>query len=366
MRVGLDYLPAATHFPGVGRYARELVRAVERLDAPPELTLIELGRPERIVPEASLGLTDRPGLRRVVGRLPQRAIDFGERLGFGPERRLGPVDVFQRTRPGWPAIRRAPVVRAVSELPPPGHPSEGAVRAALDRDDAWIVFSAEGEATLVERFGRPAERVHRTPVGCDHWMRDLDADPGPADPPYLLVLGALRTERHPDLVLDAFDKARQSRRDLELVFCGGTGDAAELLQRRLRFASGRSSVRQVAPVEAELPELVARASALVHLTEGELTAVTPLEALAAGTPVVVSDIPAFREALGDEAWYVVTPPSLRHRKALPEQLLAAVDSAQDAGARGGRRRLAANYPWSGCAAATMKVWETVAEGTAAR
>ena len=32
LRVGLDYLPATTHWPGVGRYVREFVRALVRLE----------------------------------------------------------------------------------------------------------------------------------------------------------------------------------------------------------------------------------------------------------------------------------------------------------------------------------------------
>ena len=43
MRVGMDYLAAVTHPPGVGRYVRELVRAVVRLDERPALALFELG-----------------------------------------------------------------------------------------------------------------------------------------------------------------------------------------------------------------------------------------------------------------------------------------------------------------------------------
>jgi hypothetical protein len=30
-RIGLDWLPARAHWPGVGRYARELARALVRL-----------------------------------------------------------------------------------------------------------------------------------------------------------------------------------------------------------------------------------------------------------------------------------------------------------------------------------------------
>ncbi|MHC4893599.1 MAG: glycosyltransferase [Planctomycetota bacterium] len=360
MRVALDHLPAMTHAPGVGRYARELVRALAPLEDRPELVLARFGRGRAVFDDPALGLVGSERVRRVGAPLPRRLWRALDRIGLGPERFAGSVDLFQRILPGWPPLGALPSVRAVSELPPPGHPDEARIRAELALDDAWIVFSAAGEEALVERFGLPVERVHRTPVGCDHWVRDLPVVRSQPERPYLLVLGALRRARHPDRILDAFDALRPAAPELELVFCGGRGDAAEHLERRLSFSSGRSSVRWIAPVESELPELVAGASALVHLSEGELTPVTPLEALAAGTPVVVSDCSAFREALGDEAIYVPTPLSLRHRKAFPDQLAEAVASKSDRAACQRRIDLAARFTWHDCARRTVEVWNTIA------
>ena len=43
-RVGIDYLQAVSHAPGVGRYAREMVRALVRQANCPDLRLFEWGR----------------------------------------------------------------------------------------------------------------------------------------------------------------------------------------------------------------------------------------------------------------------------------------------------------------------------------
>jgi glycosyltransferase involved in cell wall biosynthesis len=363
VRIGIDYHPATTHAPGTGRYARELVRALASLEGRPELWLAELGGARATIGEPALGLEGRWGVHRRRVPLPRRLLTALEPLGLGPGRLVGPVDLFQRTRPAWPRRLSMPAVRAIAELPTPGAPEEDRVRAELGLDDAWIVFSEQGRLELVERFGLPADRVYRTPVGADHWVRELE--PGALDAPTntgpqrLVVLGALSRSRHPERILDAFDALRSMRADVELVFVGGPGDAAEALTRRLSFASSRSAVRWIPPVESELPRLVAGASALVHRSEGELTPVTPLEAFAAGVPAVVSDSPVFREALGDEATYVPTPLSRRHRLEFPDQLAAALDSALDPGARARRRRLAAPFTWTACARVTIGRWREV-------
>ena len=96
MRVGLDYLPAVTHAPGAGRYARELVRALVRLEEPAglDLRLLQLGGARATIGEPALGLAGarvRPRLRRL--RLPRR---LAARIGLTPERLLGRLDLFHR------------------------------------------------------------------------------------------------------------------------------------------------------------------------------------------------------------------------------------------------------------------------------
>ncbi|QDU69424.1 glycosyltransferase [Engelhardtia mirabilis] len=361
MHVALDYLPATTHAPGVGRYLRELVRAVAQLDERPNLTLFEVGGEARTIGEPHLGLAGIERIRRIDRRLPRRLVGLAGRVGLGADRICGAPDLFQRALPGTPPVSRSPVVRGVAEMPLPGSPDEAAFRATLDAERAWLTFSTAATEALVERFDRRAESVFQVTVGAEHWARALPEPPPRDDPPTLVVLGAVRTDRFPDLVVDAFDRLCEELGHARLVFCGRFGDAAQHLGRRLAFSSGRSRIRWIdQPVEADLPGLVARASALVHLATNELTPVTPLEALAVGTPVVVSDLPALREALGEEAWYVPTPPSLRHRKALPGQLAEAVASASDPAACERRRALAGRFTWNRCARSTVQAWRAIA------
>jgi hypothetical protein len=84
-RVGLDVWPALRHPPGLGRWVRELARALVRLDERPELVLFELGPGARVLPESAWDVIGRPGVRRVSARIPRRALDVAAALGFGLE-----------------------------------------------------------------------------------------------------------------------------------------------------------------------------------------------------------------------------------------------------------------------------------------
>ncbi len=76
--------------------------------------------------------------------------------------------------------------------------------------------------------------------------------------------------------------------------------------------------------DAELAALYAGARATVLPSHLEGFGFTPLESLAAGTPVVVSDLPVLRETLGDAAVFV--PPG--DSGALAAAIRAVVDDAR--------------------------------------
>lgn len=360
MRVGVDYLAAVTHPPGVGRYVRELVRALVRLEERPALALFELGGGARVMEGEPLGLRGARDVRRLRAPLPRRAVDWLGRAGLGADRLLGGVDLFHRIFPDRPRISRAPETIAVAELPRPATAADAAWRAACRRAAATIVFCADYRARVAERYDLDPARVHALPVGCEHWARARPAAPDPGPRPRFLVLGALREERRPLTVLRAFEALRAGGVDAELVLVGRPGSAAAAFRAALAASPARDAVRwDAAPREAEMPETVAAVDVLVHLAEEEGSPVTPLEAFSLGLDVVAARLPAFVEALGEEALYVELARADEDPGILGQALATAALRRDDALAAERRRAVARVFTWRENARRTARIWQDV-------
>jgi glycosyltransferase involved in cell wall biosynthesis len=111
---------------------------------------------------------------------------------------------------------------------------------------------------------------------------------------YLLVVGALEPRKAPELIAGAFARARAAGLDADLVFAG-----AGRLAGRLRDRPGVHVLGAVPP--ATLGALLRGALAVVSASWIEGFGLTPLEALAAGVPPIVSDLPVYRETLATGA-----------------------------------------------------------------
>ncbi|MBK6941740.1 MAG: glycosyltransferase [Planctomycetes bacterium] len=354
MIVAVDVSPALKHAPGVGRYARELTRALVRRADAPALRLLEVGRAPHVLPVTALGLdaARASGVDVRVTRvsLPRRVVGALGRVGWTTERWVGGADVVHQVLPYEPLpTRTALSTLTLSELPEPRSADEPTLRTTLLRTERALVFSTSARDELTRRYDVDASWIDVVPVGADHWARETTATHERRSPPEVLVLGQASSSRRPDAIVAACERVVAAGLELRLRFVGPKGDLGDALRARLLRSAlaGRATIEP--GVEAEMPGLVAGAGVLVHLNDVEWTAVTPLEALAVGVPVVVSRIPAFVEALGDEAGYVDDDAELA-------DAIAAAITTDSPATRMRRRDLARSFTWDRNAAATIDVW----------
>ncbi len=373
-RIAIDYTSGPGHAPGVGRYVRELVRAHVRLPAQDAfaLELLEVGRAPRPMEGPALGLTDAPptgpGFERRITRLPRRIIAQAGRLPALARRVIGPsrsTALIHRVIPDWPPIGALPSSLAVAEFPRAGTPDAELQAHACRQAAGVFVFSADAHERVVSRYGLPEGKVHRVPVGSEHWERDLAAQLGepegtitaPRASRDILVLGAVRRARYPLAALAAFEVLTQRGDEARLLICGRPGDAHQEFRSELSAFESRHGAGRVQwleqPTEGEMPSCVAGATALLHLAEDEASPVTPLEATRMGLPVVASPLPAFEEVLGSSAQYV------RHDD--PAGIADALAVALQAGASQPKRKalqeIAAPFTWGASAAAHCDGWK---------
>jgi len=120
--------------------------------------------------------------------------------------------------------------------------------------------------------------------------------------PWMLHVGSCIARKRIDVLLDVVAAVRQTVPDLRLVKVSGEWTAAQRERiDRLGLAGAITHVGGLA--RAELAEVYRRATVVLMPSEAEGFGLPVIEALACGTAVVASDIPALREAGGPAAVY---------------------------------------------------------------
>ena len=161
------------------------------------------------------------------------------------------------------------------------------VPRAARRASHVIAVSERTKRDAIELYGLPADSITVVPHGVDPAFAPGEA----GHDGYLLFVGAVQARKDP---LAALAAAREAQ--LPLVVVGPEKEPALAAQLRAGGADVRGWVEK-----SELAELYRRAAALVLPSRFEGFGVPVLEAMASGTPVVVSRDPALREVAGDAA-----------------------------------------------------------------
>jgi glycosyltransferase involved in cell wall biosynthesis len=143
------------------------------------------------------------------------------------------------------------------------------------------------------------------PLGVDLPAPDARAlPPGlPPDAPYFVALGTIEPRKNHALLLDMWEDWGPDAPTL--VICGSRGWLNEDVFRRLDALPPGSPVREVAGLDdPSVAALLAGAAALLMPSKAEGFGLPPVQAAALGTPVICSDLPVFREILGNIPVYV--------------------------------------------------------------
>jgi glycosyltransferase involved in cell wall biosynthesis len=152
-----------------------------------------------------------------------------------------------------------------------------------------------------------------------------------------------------DVLFEVFSAFRRMRPDARLVRVGGP-----LTREQQRLAGRLNIVDALVQLPfLERPQLAAlyrRASVVVLPSEREGFGLPVVEAMACGTPVIVSDIPALREVGGPAAVYCPPGDVGRWVEALAEFLREQSDPDARQRRRAACLRAAAQFDWKQCAA----------------
>ena len=381
MRIGIDVTSAVTQSAGIGRYTRELVRALLNLDAPHTYTLFyatekRVARPIEPLPH-SVRLRRLPFHDKWLARLWHKL-----QIPISIELITGPIDLFHS--PDFslpPTLRRTPTLLTVHDLsfirdPESAVPSlrrylSRVVPRSVARARRVLADSQATKDDLVELFGTPPGKIDVLLSGVDARFRPI-RDPAAlaavrakynlGSGPLVLAVGTIQPRKNYVRLIQAFAQVMgqwwqigpEWLGDVNLVISGGTGWLFDAIFAEVTRLGLQARVKFTGFVDdADLPALYSAAAVFAYVPRYEGFGLPVLEAMACGVPVIGSNVSSIPEVVGD-AGLLVDPLDV---DAIAAGLIGLLKdaSARDAYRRAGLQR-AAQFTWESAARQLLSIY----------
>ena len=367
LRVALDATPLLGTPTGVGVFAAHLLAALAQ---DPSLDLNAFAVSWRTRHD----LADRvpTGVRTEQRAMPARPLHQAWSVTDHPriERFLGGLDVVHGTNFTVPPSRRAGRVVTVHDLtcirfPEMCQPATLRYPKLIERalaDGAVVHTPSQFVAEEVrEHFAAPRDQVVAIHSGVPSLPPpDHTAVPATVDlsRPYVLSVGTAEPRKDLPGLVAAFSAVAGGLDDLQLVLVGPDGWGSDALGEELaRSAASSRSVTTGFVSDPALAALLEGARALAYPSVYEGFGFPPLQAMAAGVPVITTSAGALRETCGGAA-LLVDPGD---RDGLASALLAAVaDEARRSILITAGRARSADFTWSATAQSMAALYRRVA------
>ena len=227
---------------------------------------------------------------------------------------------------------------------------------------AIITVSAFSKERIVRLTGVAPDRVQVISNGVDRRFHPVDTKSVEQvrrvhglNGPYILFVGSLEPRKNLRTLLEAWRLGGFDGATLAVV--GASGH----LFPKLQFDAMPASVRLLGRVEDDvLPALYSGAAGFVYPSVYEGFGMPPLEAMACGCPVAVSDIPAHREVC-DEAAVYFDPFDVEEISTKLRFLLHLNGASRRSLVQSGLHR-ATRYDWKDAASMTWRILKLAAYG----
>lgn len=222
-------------------------------------------------------------------------------------------------------------------------------RRALQQASWFVANSGAGRLHLENAFSIPADRITVIANGVElpdpvterqEWRRRLDIPEG--TPIAVMVANLHRFKDHATLLRAWARVSSQLDSDPVLLLAGEPGDAAVDIKTLHSELDLGDTVRLLGRVD-DIAGLLDAADLAIHSSRREGCPNGVLEAMAAGLPIVATDIIGIREALGASHPGLVAPGD---EEALASKVVDLLDSAEVAHTQGEANRLRADSKFS--------------------
>ncbi|HEY6643536.1 glycosyltransferase family 1 protein [Povalibacter sp.] len=363
-RIVYDYqIFASQQFGGISRYICELAMRVRQASDFESMVIAPLHFNNYLAacntPRIGWHLPLLPHTQRIY-RATNRA------LSPAITRVLSPSLVHRTYFTPLPRPRKTPVVITVYDMIheifagtyPKGDRTSQDKRRSLDEADHILSISESTASDLVHLFGIPRSKISVTHLGYSE-IFSAPAPLGEVSPharPYILYVGNRWGYKNFDLALNAYASSLALRASFDLVMFGGPPLGTTEQQRITGLGLSLTNVVRLSGSDVELARAYRHARAFVYPSRYEGFGIPPLEAMAAGCPVVASDVSSIPEVVGPAALMFPPDDVDAARSALES---ACFDNlARDRLVAAGRRR-ATTFSWDRCALETLALYRRI-------
>ena len=362
MRIAIDARELSGRPTGVGRYLAEILRAWGALAGAHSHDFV-LCAPDSVDVPGDIGASvlTTPGTGTVWEQ-------------FALPRLVSRANADVLFAPGYtgPLLTFAPTVVTIHDVSFAAHPEwfgwrEGLRRRVVTRLTAWkaarvITVSDFSKQEIVRYLGVEQSKVEVIYSGLTRLARpgvSAGGLPAPEHPDAteeasVLFVGSLFNRRHIPELIAGFEQVagRHPSARLDLVGDNRTRPYIDVDQ-LIALSHARDRIRARAFVtDDELASLYRRARAFVFLSGYEGFALTPLEALGAGIPIVLLATDVAHEIYGPAATYVERPEPALIAAALERALFDKTERERVLAAAGAQLE---RYSWRECAQRTLQV-----------
>lgn len=243
----------------------------------------------------------------------------------------------------------------------------GQIDRAVRRADQIIAVSHSTKNDLVRMLGVPEDRVtviheaahpRMRPMPRDEALQRVQALYGVPDE-FVLFVSTIEPRKNVGGLLKAYRRLRDDYKlTPALVLAGSPGWLSDEIHALVAQVDLKQHTYFLGRVEAhDLPYLYNAARCLVHPAFYEGFGLTPLEAMACGTPVIVSNVSSLPEVVGD-AGMLVDP--LQDEEITVALWRVLTDNTLREGLRMKGLQRAASFSWQRAAEQTMAVYHRAA------
>jgi glycosyltransferase involved in cell wall biosynthesis len=371
MRIALDARIAHYTGAGIGQYAVHLAQALARLDTTNQYVLLQSRKDLR-------PLVDDPRVQRTPVLTPSHhrweqqllAAEFKVR----PALRRPAIDLLHSTDFIPPlrvhSFKSVITVHDLAFLRWPHFLTEdsaryyGQVDAAVERTDHIIAVSESTKSDLVKLLGAPRDKITVVYEAADPIYRPVPRAEAlasmrskfPLPDEFILFVSTIEPRKNIATLLHAYRRLLDSYKvSAGLVLAGATGWLSEQIFDTVEQLELQRHVTFLGRVQnGDLVYLYNLARCLAHPAYYEGFGLTPLEALACGTPAVVSNVSSLPEVVGDAA-LLIDPNSEEELAVALHRLLT--DEALCASLRAKGLARARTFSWERAAEETLAVYE---------